>query len=180
MTTGNGWYRLAPGSDLEQGDLLEGVPFYVPQEHVAQPNPGQEASFHLTYYDVIVLTATCDLVEGKGKTDSVLLCPHFDLAELAKQSPKSVFAKPEFPGEIDKGRRPRYCLLAPSDISEKPMNLRIIDFARALSLPLPYVVRHATENQPRLRINSPYREYVAQAFGTCYTRVGLLRRASDY
>jgi hypothetical protein len=177
LTATNGWYRLAQGSDLEQGDLLDRIPVYLPLEYLESPAPQESAPFQVSYFDVVVLTASCDLAQAK--TDSVLLCPHWDFAELNAINPNSALAKPGVPGEIEKGRRPRYCFLAPSAIPEQPMNLRIIDFARALSLPLAYVARHVASNRSRLRMNSPYREHVAQSFGTFYTRIGLPLHATD-
>ena len=39
-------------------------------------------SFPVKDYDLVVLTHTCDLVEGRNKTSLVLFCPVFTRTEL--------------------------------------------------------------------------------------------------
>jgi hypothetical protein len=48
------WYGIVQGTDLAQGDLLEGCPIFLPPEDLA--DPWAEAAFAWQQRDVVVLT----------------------------------------------------------------------------------------------------------------------------
>jgi hypothetical protein len=54
-----------------------------------------------------------------------------------------------------------------------------VDFNRVFPIPRSFVDAHVEQGMPRLRMNPPYREFLAQAFGNCYTRIGLPMRATE-
>ncbi|MHB1424077.1 MAG: hypothetical protein ACYC3I_12945 [Gemmataceae bacterium] len=49
----------------------------------------------------------------------------------------------------------------------------VVDFHRLFTLPKMFVSRFAANVGPRLRLRSPYREHLAQAFARYFMRVGL-------
>src|SRR5262249_54197812 len=75
------WYRAVRGDDIEQGDLFEGFPVFLPPEDLAETALA-EAVFRWEELDVIVMSQTCDLVKGREKVSDVLLCPAWGRSEL--------------------------------------------------------------------------------------------------
>ena len=75
------WYCLATGDDLEQGDILESCPVFLPPESLAEKSL-ESATFHYKNYDVIVMSQSCDLVKGSEKLSDVLLCAVWKQSEL--------------------------------------------------------------------------------------------------
>jgi hypothetical protein len=74
--------------------------------------------------------------------------------------------------EFEKGRRPAYVLLHPCDI-QPIMPLSLVSFRYVYMQPIQALVRHANSLASRVRLAAPYREYLAQAFGNYFSRVGL-------
>jgi hypothetical protein len=66
------WYRSVRGEAIEQGNILEGCPVFLPPEDLAETRPA-EAVFHWEEFDLIVMSQTCDMVEGREKLSDVLL-----------------------------------------------------------------------------------------------------------
>lgn len=163
------WWEVVEEDTLEQGDVLIECPVIVPTTDLPFPLSEENITVDIEVYDVIVMTQSCDL-ENK-KLDSVIVCPHWDLAEVGKVDDS--LAKKKTHEEILKGRRPRYTMLESSDIPEVPAGVRIVDFGRVFSLPKAYVCRHAESSGPRLRLRPPYREHLSQAFARFFMRVGL-------
>lgn len=163
------WYELVCGGGLEQGDILMACPIIVPASDLSFPLPADYFPGEIEEYDVVVMTQSCDLVNDKV-TDVV--CPHWDLQSAGAMDPgllRKGAAK-----EILKGRIARYLMLAPSEIPELPMNVRIVDFGRIFSLSKSYVRDFAASRDQRLGLCPPYREHLAQGFARLFImRVGL-------
>ena len=68
--------------------------------------------------------------------------------------------------------RHRYHLLAASDLRDQTRELRVVDFRRVYSLPLTFVRERAARTGERLRLLSPHREHLSQAFARYFMRVG--------
>ena len=158
------WYKIVEGEELEQGDVLRRCPIIVPIVDY-----GQEISADILEFDVIVMTQSCDLINPK--VADVILCPHWDLNEVAKID--NSLANKNAHQEILKGRRHRYTMLAASNTPEVPMGVRIVDFGRIFSLPKLFVSRFAASLGKRIRLCPPYREHLSQAFARFFMRVGL-------
>ncbi len=169
-------YLLAPGRELEQGDILFDCPVLLPLDEqlpmlLQPPEVRNDEVFGVRKrrYDLTVITQFCDLerrADGKYKVDTVLLCPHWELHN--SPVPKSQW------DAINKGRMPRYHLLGRSDLSGAKMEIRVVDLGQLLSLPLSYVQLLAeNQGQRRLRLGSPYKEHLSQAFARFFMRVGL-------
>lgn len=165
------WYEIVSGQDLEQGNLLFGVDVPVPATNLSAPLAPDETEVLIHTFDLVVMTQSCDLEQG-NLTD-VVVCPHWDIEDAEKLDPK-LRSKGALI-EIAKGRRPRYRLLERSTLDDPTMGVRIVDFGRVYSLPLGYLKQLLQDQTERLRLCSPYREYLAQAFGNFFMRVGLPR-----
>jgi hypothetical protein len=76
--------------------------------------------------------------------------------------------------EIDKIRRgemPAYYLLNEEPSADFPFS--VVDFHSIYSAPKDYLMELARQQKPRIRLISPYREHLSQAFGKYFMRVGL-------
>lgn len=162
------WYEVVEGDDLEQGDILERCPVIVPIPDMPFPIPSNNPPVDVDTYDVVVMTQSCDL--ENENLNKVILCPHFDVAQ-AGQGGAPVGSNTQ--KEIRSGRRPRHSMLEASRIPGAETGIRIVDFGEVFSLPSNYVRRHAENQGPRLRLRSPYREHLSQAFARFFMRVGL-------
>ena len=75
------WYRIYSGGDIEQGDLFDNCPVYSPLEDLAEVRL-DEAVFEWSDQNIIVLSQTCDMVQGREKIQEALLCPVWLRSEL--------------------------------------------------------------------------------------------------
>lgn len=163
------WYEVVEGGTLEQGDILFQCPVSVLVSKTIPSSPEGRVEVDIQTIDVIVITQSCDL--ENDKTSDVVLCAHWDV-ENAKQQGLPVGKKDALP-EIQKGRRPRYTLLNRCALVNPSLDLRIVDCGRVFCLPFSYVQELAIQQGPRLRLRSPYREHLSQAFARFFMRVGL-------
>lgn len=171
MTHTYPWYQLVAGEGVEQGDLLQRCPVIVAisSGDTSRSLEGKSLPVEVQRFDVVVMTQSCDLAQGK--IADVILCPHWDLTTAAHMDP--FLAGKKTPEHVRQGRHPRYALLAPSEFSEFPMSVRVVDFGRIFSLPKDLVSSHANGQGQRLRLCPPYREHLSQAFARFFMRVGL-------
>lgn len=163
------WYEVVEGGALEQGDILFRCPVFVPVLPTFPLPEGEGPLIDIQYFDVLVMTQSCDL--ANGKIPDVILCAHWDV-EGGKKHDTSL-SKGNALAEIKGGRRPRYTLLNRSDLLDPPLGLRIVDCGKVFCLPLDFVQALAVHQGPRLRLRSPYREHLSQAFARFFMRVGL-------
>jgi hypothetical protein len=74
------WYEMVQGSELQQGDLIFGCPVFEPvwKENEGLPKDASREAIvssmkgEAWFYDVIVLTQSCDLEQNKVKR--VVVC----------------------------------------------------------------------------------------------------------
>lgn len=165
------WYELVEGSALEQGDVLLNCPVAVPSfpDNLDESLVGETLPARVQRYDVIVMTQSCDLAEGK--VEDITLCPHWDMQEESERNP--ALRSKDKREAILKGRNARYSMLEACVKAELPMNIRIVDFGRVYSLPKEAVQDFAMIQGARLRLCPPYREHLSQAFARFFMRVGL-------
>lgn len=171
------WYTVVTGDSLAQGDLLDNCPVFIAPAELAAPEAGPkmaedaiQAEFRYEPFDLIVMSQTCDLVEGREKVDEVLLCPVHVREEFPSGQQLSRASTWE---EARKGRLPAYHVLAECDLEPLRTEPRIVSFRRTFSLPIAFVRRFARAHTPRLRLMPPYREHLSQAFARFFMRVGL-------
>lgn len=163
------WYEIATGEDLEQGDILFNLPvvelpvdFPWPQEEDTEI----EQQFDIHAIDGAIMSQTCDL-QQPGKLEFVVFCPVYLLDET-----------PEFSGKdkreiLRQGRQLAYHLLDECRIEGHERGFMVVEFRRIFSLPLELTKRLTKEQGDRLRLKSPYKEHLSQAFARFFMRVGL-------
>ena len=176
MTTEYPWYGLVDEEKLEQGDFIDNCPVFIPEYPSFPKNPSfkQEAEGYdiigeWQEYDVIVMSQSCDLANSKLKV--VIVCPYWSLGELGEQHHD--FLLPKTQEEIRRGYRPGYHMLNMCDLEEKKHEIQVVDLLTVYSIPYDFLKQLANDQGKRLRLLSPYKEHLAQAFARVFMRVGL-------
>ncbi len=160
------WYQVVREEIVLQGDLLMGCPIIEP---LSKNIESGEIDAEVVKYNVIVMSQSCDLVSKK--IDLVLLCPFYS---LSKAEEKYHFLSEEGGKEtLRRGNSPGYHLLNKCEITNFNHNYLIVDFRSTFSLPLGIVLDFVKTKEDRLRLDSPYREHLSQAFARFFMRVGL-------
>jgi hypothetical protein len=160
------WYEIVVGPDLEQGDLLNDCLAPLPPARDAATASTPEESDE---FDVVVLTQSCDL--QNNKTRFVMVCPIWPLDDFLRN-----FDKGQHKGwkdALSKGRVAAYHLLNRCGLDGHAFNHLVVSFGDAFSIPVAYAKALAGTDRPRVRLQPPYREHLAQSFARYYMRIGL-------
>jgi hypothetical protein len=64
-------------------------------------------------------------------------------------------------------------MLAACDLEGFQREIQIVDFRTVFSVPFQFITEMARRQSRRLRLQSPYREHLSQAFARFFMRVGL-------
>lgn len=178
---------------LSQGDILKNCPKYVPVKRISSKRILSKA----LYYDVIVLTQSCDLAKDNVKhtydIDEVVVCP---VTPLNKHLQANIFSfvpvkvTPNKKGEVTpdmvmgsllgniksfksslaRGHYLKYYLLNKCEDVNFDDYL-IVNFNDTFTIDLSSLLKIACDNGERIRLESPYNEGLSQAFGLRYMRV---------
>lgn len=159
------WYGVVEGDELQQGDIFESCPTFLPPETLKN---GEHPTVRWGERDLILISQSCDLAKGRAGITQATLCEVWRRSEFQT----GPLAKAETLEQIRKGQIPRYHLLAPSSASGFERELRIIDLQQVHSLPIDFL-RTRAESEKRLRLLPPYREHLSQSFARVFMRVGL-------
>ena len=165
------WYSVVSGGDIRQGDILLDAPIITPLS-VDDLDKDSIGDVQVSRQPAIIASQSCDLVirrSGKPKVEQVILCPIFTKTEVDKAS-KFDASKWE---DIRRGYLPRYHLLNRCDIRGHETEVRLVDLANVLSLPFAVVKQLCERMKERIRLESPYREHMSQAFARFFMRVGM-------
>lgn len=170
------WYESPKSDTLEQGDIFFRFPVLIPGTlRVVEGNAEFETRSRIEFYDVIVLTQSCDLVEDEHL--SIILCPVADF-ERAAADPDSTVRRNQFP-DIRKGRMPSYHLLKPCDIQGHERGHMVINFSQVFVTTYRQLITTPPSHDGRLRLLPPYKEHLSQAFARFVMRVGLPQDVGD-
>ena len=161
------WYCLVDGDELEQGDILEGCPICLPPSNLTINS--SEANFKLTQRNVIVMSQSCDIVKGREKIKEVLLCLVWNQSEHKKGHLSTAKGMED----ARRGQLPAHHVLNECKLPNAEREFRIVDFRYIYTLPLDFCREFATKTPNRIRLLSPYREHLSQAFARFFMRVGL-------
>jgi hypothetical protein len=185
------WFEVVNSvAELTQGDLILNCPLLKWQLDHASPGTAPTeaaemgrllAAVRAVRADVIVMTQACDLAHGK--VADVVLCPC---------RPLSAYRAAWTADMESRGQRPtdkswaRFCddirdgyvwnLFMMDAWNEGPVRTehRIVDFHAVHTVPRLFLdVLLASLGDPRLRLRSPFREHLSQAFARFFMRVGL-------
>ena len=162
------WYKTIEGDSLWQGDFLHDFEVLIPEVFTQSDQvPAQYRKL-----DVVIMTQTCDIVQGK--VESLLLCPCWNLWEFVNAAGKKGVNWGKSQREaLRRGNLPGYYLSNEADQDGLKMDLTIIDFHEVYTAPTNLVKDFALRAGKRLRLLPPYREHLAQAFARFFMRVGL-------
>jgi hypothetical protein len=159
------WFDSVQGTDLAQGDILEGLRCF--SFDAATSAGASEATLSWVVRDAIVMTQSCDLVAEQKTISEVLLCAVWKRPEIPE------FQRDDVMESIRCGRQYRYHMLAESRLPGLERSIRVVDFSRVTVYPLDVLRARAAASGPRLRLLPPYREHMSQAFARFFMRVGL-------
>jgi hypothetical protein len=182
------WYQRVPAdAPLDQGDLIPGCPVVSWKDEPIDYRSGGDligtlrGAIELAQVDVVVMTQTCDLQQQKVR--SVILCPHYSIAEYRASWEEDQRSRHQNPTDrswrsylerIVAGQIWNMSVLNSEEGPDYTADLRIVDFHEVFSLPRDFLESWLTkEGQFRLRLFPPYREHLSQAFARFFMRVGL-------
>ncbi len=170
------WYEIVSGGDIEQGDILRSCPTPVMGSPSFPILAGDSVDIDIADLDLVILTQSCDL--ENDKVDEVLLAEVVEW-ETVKQSGPHHFKSKSHREALVRGNVPGYSLMHKSEL-DVPMSWSLVDFHRLHVLPKAYLETFVLQAGSRLRMTSPYREHLAQAFARYFMRVGLPHDAKDF
>lgn len=174
------WYTVVDGSELEQGDYLPSL--HVPLIHNPGAPPAEGAPVRVDFevHNVCVLTQSCDLANTKVQTVMLgRVLAWSDVVEARKKAGDGGYAKEGMRRKVQQGLQPALCLLHRR--REDPgLPWSVVDFHTLFVLPRAAVEAHAASLGNRLRLESPYREHLSQAFARYFMRVGLPHDARTF
>jgi hypothetical protein len=156
--------RLGPEEPLSQGDILDGCPIF----RLAQDEGPVDLNAEPTRWParVIILTQACDLANAKT-TQAVVAIVHAaqDLAD--RQILNAALIR-------DKVRRHQvfgwYFL---PEFLEANFPESIVDLRNLYTIPRAVLEALCQQGTRRCRLETPYREHLAQHFANTYARIGL-------
>lgn len=166
------WYKKLNQDDfsLEQGDFIPDCPIMIPPEEIIV---GQIPEIEIENYDVIILSQSCDL--ENGKVDIVLVCPYLTFEDFLDQQPSDRKTKKglrKLFENLRQGVQPNYHLLNKDESHDLPDYL-VLDFRSVFGVHINFLTDYVKQINPRVRLLSPYKEHLSQAFARFFMRVGL-------
>lgn len=158
---------------LEQGDILKNIPLlgFEMLDSRFGPEVGLEPTITELKSSAIVLTQTCDLVNGYEKMPhNILLALVNDVDNLIAENHKIVTSGSAADKELESNRHPRLMLLPP--FGEK-FNWHVVDFSDLHTLHKSFYAKNFIQPELHLRLTSPARENLSQMFARHIMRVAL-------
>lgn len=163
------WWDDIESATLAQGDYLPDC--VVPAMPADFVPPADEAIdtqiFQGTVYDLIIVTQSCDLENGKAPF--VATVPISPLTVFERHNPR---LKDQWEN-VRRGRQEGLHLLSSLHAPHDNHDAMVVDFRQIYSLPVGYLINHAKTLGSRKRLRSPYLEHFSQAFARFFMRVGL-------
>lgn len=162
------WQRINHG-ELAQGDWLPRclMPVFLGESRLQDPDESVEED--LFYSDLIIVTQSCDLENGRAIFAA--LCSISTLAEFESFNEKA--RKKGWWEQVRKGRVEGLHLLASPENPANNRDALVVDFGQIVSLPAGYLQDHAGRVGDRWRLASPFLEHFSQSFARFFMRVGL-------
>jgi hypothetical protein len=163
------WYEQVPPGNMQllQGDLIFGCSVVVP---LVNPNE-EEITAEIRDYNVVLLSQSCDL--ENNKLSYSVVCPFAELKEFVQQKP-NLFNYGLTKQLLQRDAQPGYHVLNPIAISDRGHDFLVVDFHETFSVPIRQLKEQVgAMKTSRIRLRSPYRERLAQAFAQFYMRIAL-------
>lgn len=169
-------YGIVDGQELEQGDFIVQCPVIIPEytfnvaeEPETEKLPGYQINAKEYTYDVVIMSQSCDLANGKLKL--VILCPYWPLKEIIEIHEN--FRPRKMQEKLRLGNIPGYQMFNTCTLRDMPREIQVVDFHMMFTVPYDFLTKFAGSQGKRLRLLSPYKEKMSQAFGHYFSRVGL-------
>lgn len=150
---------------LSQGEYLIECPVVLVADI---PEAGDELDARVEIRNLLVMTQSCDLAQGKAK--SVALCAIYSLEELAKEN--STYLNRKNWENVRQGRVEGWHMV-PGFSNFNNQEALVVDFRQIYSLPIIFLNKFIARSKSRQRLRSPYLEHTAQSFARFFMRVGL-------
>jgi len=162
------WYKvIKSNTDIQQGDFIPNCPIIVPPTQIEE---GQSVEAIVQKYNVIILSQSCDL--KAGKLDIVLVCPYWPLNKIGEIN--SYYKSSKAKEALRRGNIHGYHLLNKCDKKRFYIDdYLVVDFKNVMGLSFNFIKEIIGDMGQRLRLLSPYREHLSQAFARFFMRVGL-------
>jgi hypothetical protein len=158
------YLRDSVDSPIDQCDLIDNCPLIFLIDYDLDV-PG-EAQVECVPTRVLVLTQTCDLVQGKTSAVTVAVVHE---AQLIVD--KGLLKPADVRGPVRAARvYGWYFLPASSDLG---LNEMIVDLRQLHTVRLDLLTTLSRQGKRRARLLSPYREHLAKHFADTYSRIGL-------
>lgn len=169
LTALSDWYGEAV-DQLKQGDLLFGFPLVVAVSGGDEELPYEFESRQAT---VVVLTQSCDI--PKKSQYSVMVAEVHEYDSLIAAG-NDHLRKSDYKQALSRGLAVSDFLLPPAG---DRMAWSIANFRDVHMVPKE-LAQHRLSEAPALRLVSPYREYLSQAFARFIMRVGLPSTLTEF
>lgn len=171
------WYEVASGAELRQGSLLRTFPIPKPPKNVTFDDKGQPKPVggKVRVSDIVVLSQSCDLAQNKSGL--VLVAPIVDLKQADTLAGKEVLHDEmrlqKFREQIRRGYQPSLHMLAACFLEGHQQEVQVVDFRQAITVGYAHLLEFASASNNHLRLLSPFREQLSQAFARFFMRVAL-------
>jgi hypothetical protein len=167
------WYEILTQNtkNLQQGDFIPNCPILIPPSNIKSE---EEMEIEVNEIDSIILSQSCDLVNGK--IEIVLVCPYYTLSTFISNLPEDQQGKKAIRKIIDnlrKGNLPGYHLLDKDQNIEALLDYQVVDFRNVYGIQFKSLTQISMQMRERIRLLPPYREHLSQAFARYFMRVGL-------
>ena len=168
------WYEVMEKTEeITQGDIIKGCPVAILSE-LTDDKEGQTIDAKVAVVDGIVLTQACDI--ANGKVENIILCSITSKSEFEEQQRVLGLNASKIRDRLNgiiKGQQNAYHIINKFVSEDFSQDYYIINFKDIFSIPLELAKKTALKNDKRLRLCSPYREHLSQAFARYFMRVGL-------
>ena len=154
--------------------MLKNCPVVVPDGDMPSGQPGERLPARLEYFNVVVLSQSCDVTiqrNGLRKVDLAVVSPVWTVTKLREVHPE--YGSQSFLSDVIAGRRPTWYALAPCLLPGFEVEHQFIELRRVLSIPVAWAEALAAQQSPRLRLLSPWREHMSKAVGEFFSRVAI-------
>jgi hypothetical protein len=164
------WFEVVSGTSLEQGDIVSNCPVY---SVIYPSDPEKEVSdIDKTTYELIILSQSCDLVEGRENVSSVVLCSIASMEQINRMEKHALKRKGRLE-QAAKNKEPAFFVLDRFEHPTLGRDISVVHFRNVYTLPIPFLRQLASNGSERLRLRTPYREALAHQFAAFFGRIAL-------
>ncbi len=165
------WYADGD-ANVEQGDIFPSFRVLTP---VASETDDGDYAFAARDQTIVVLTQSCDIPKSGQRT--LMAASVFDYDALVSAEGNDHLRTTEYRRSLARGNAIADFLIPPTQGGE--ISWSIVSFRDLFVVPKS-IVLDVAGRQPPIRLASPYKEYLSQAFARFVMRVGLPSPLHDF